>query len=209
MLKIFTVALDSPKKYMASATYTEGMLIIADCKPILGRGDTWKDKILRAIEKRSEQGFVILVEDRSQVFCVGDATPFSFEDIKEGRSMLFQSLDWYFSMLNMGQIVADKTVEPFMVRAGGEGQKIEQSQDDKGRTIYKVDWSSVKGGTKAVLMCVVGAVMQPFSEKYLNDLYGPLEEDPGDEFNYESTFRAITQDVDRARIAKWDKFYAN
>lgn len=202
---IYAVSLESHNRHVAAAVYDGSKLAITHCTAITGPASKWRDNIINTIKTKSEEGHIVLVEDRTHVFCVGDSSPFSFEDMYEGRSMLFNALDWYFAMLNLGQIIADKEVERFLIRSGAEGQKIEKTQDDKGRTVYKVDWASIGGGTKAVLMCVVGAIMQPLSNRYLDAMYGSIEED--EEPNPLSIWEAITHGVDQAEIKKWNKFY--
>ena len=204
---ILTVSLESGKRYKAYGVYDGSKLAITHCIPITGSPSKWKSEVLKEIRNKSDAGFIVLVEDRTEVFCVSDASPFSFEDMSEGRSMLFHALDWYFAMLDMGQLIADPEVERFLIRGGAEGQKIEKLQDEKGRTVYKVDWAGINGGVKAVLMCVAGAMMQPLSDRFLEAMYGPIDDDEDQGFNHEKSWLAITKGVDESRSKKWDDYY--
>lgn len=207
-IKIMAVSLESKKKHKAYAVYNKEYLLFHQCLPIQGKISEWKPGLLQEIEEKSmNQGFTVLVEDLSQTFVIGDASPFSFEDQHDSRSMLFHSLDWYFSMQEMGKLIFENEVKSFIIRAGGEGQRIEKLQDEKGRTIYRVDWARVSGGTKAMLMCVVGAMMPPLTNKYIDDMFGAVEEKDSVEFDPERAFQSITKGYDKARIKRWSSYY--
>lgn len=206
-LQIMAVSLESSKRYMAFALYDGERVAITHCKPLVGKPSKWGAELREKVKQASEEGWSVLVEDRTGVFATGDASIFSFEDVVEGRSMLFHSLDWYFSMQDLGQIIVDKSVEGFMVRSGGEGQKIERRQDDRGRTIYAVDWTSLHGAFKAILMCVSGAMMQPLSDRFLAEMYGNFLEAEDERPAYERSWDAITKGVTNSEIKKWDSFY--
>lgn len=205
MLNIMAVSLESAKRHKAYAMYDGERIAITHCIPVLGQPSAWAADLVEEIKDKLKNGFSVLVEDRTGTYCVDDASQFDFEEVTDGRSMLYQSLDWYFSMLDLGQIIADKSVERFLLRSGGEGQRIERTQDDRGRTVYKVDWTAINGGVKAVLMCVSGAMMQPLSERFIEELYGnmPIEE----ERPPMASFHAITKGFDQEQIKKWDKYY--
>ena len=104
-------------------------------------------------------------------------------DLQTGRSNIYLALDWYFPMMEMGNIIVDPEYQQFIIRAGGEGQKIEKAQDEKGRLVYSINWSSINGGHRALLLCVIACQVEPLSERYVKemlDAWFPMkvEEDP-------------------------------
>lgn len=207
-LNILAVSLESGKRHKAYAVYDGDRLALTHCLPIVGPPSQWAGELREEIEDKDGKGFVVSVEDRTEAFCTGDASVFSFEEMVDGRSMLYHALDHHFALLDMGKIIADKAVERFLIRSGGEGSRIERRQDEKGRTIYAVDWNAFNGGHKACLMCVCAAMMRPLSERFLEAVYGPLEgEGKGKEFDPDRAWNAITMGAARTEIAKWSDYY--
>lgn len=207
-LNIMAVSLESGKRHKAYAVYDGQRLALTHCIPIVGAPSAWGPELAEEIRDKGEKGFVVLVEDRTEQYLVGDASVFSFEEMIDGRSMLYHALDHHFALLDMGKILADKAVERYLIRSGGEGSRIERRQDEKGRTVYAVDWNAFNGGHKACLMCVCAAMMRPLSEGFLEAVYGPLEgEGDGVEFDPDRAWNAITMGAARTEIGKWSGFY--
>ena len=205
VLNIMAVSLESAKKYKAYAVYDGSKLAITHCLPINGPPSQWRDELVDESGKRVERGFAVLVEDRTGTISQ-HATRFLFDDLEEGRTNLYHALDWYFSMFDLGSIIPDESVERYMVRAGAENSTLERKQDDKGRIVYDIQWSSFTGGHKAVLMCVVAAMMEPLSERYLRAMYGAGgRESQVEQFDPKRTFTAITQDYDRNRFEEFEQ----
>jgi hypothetical protein len=120
--------------------------------------------------------------------------------------MLYHALDHYFSLQYMGNLIVDTAVEQFMFRIGSEGSKIEKKQDEKGRTVYSVDWASFSGGNKAVLMCVCAATFPPVSGVFLDRVF--LER--GGQEKQDDALRswhAITKGAVHTRAWQWSDFY--
>ncbi len=207
MLNLMAVSLESGKRHKAYAVYDGERIAITHCVPIVGPPSNWAAELLKEVADKVSNGFSVLVEDRTGTYVASDASQFDFEEVIDGRSMLYHALDWYFSMLDLGQIITDPSVERYLIRAGGEGQKIDRLQDDRGRTIYKVDWSAMNGGVKAVLMCVCGAMMQPMSERYIDAMFGPAESEKGELYDPQNVWESIAKGYDQTQIKKWDKFY--
>lgn len=204
-LKIMTVSLEALSKHKALALYDGDKLAVTHCLPIQGSPSTWRGSLIQEIETLSEAGYAVLIEDRTETIA-RFGTKFLFDEIEDGRSNLYHALDWYFAMQNMGSIIADPSVERFMVRTGSEGAAIERKQDEKGRVVYDVNWLGLTGGHKAVLMCVVAAMMEPLSERYLRSMYD-LSGGQGEKDVYDPkrVFKAITQDYDRDRFMAFEQ----
>ncbi len=207
---IMSVSLESTQKYKAYAIYDKEVLVITDAGIINTKKEGWrkelKDEIIEKTE-RSEVRFITLVEDKTQEFCVGDASPFSFEDMEEDKTMLSHALDWYFTLLGAGKLrIADNKLQGDMIQSSGEGQAIDRKQDDKGRTIYRVDWNRIRGGTRAILMCVVAAMMPPLTNMYIESMFGAYNEEEHKPTPSER-FRKLMDAEEKVRTRKWEKFY--
>lgn len=170
MKKIMAVALESPKKAKAYAVYDGERMVVLGCTQIAGPPSEWKQDLLDEIQDKVNEGFVVLVEDRTGTFCEY-GTQFSFEEEDDGRTMLHHALDWWTAMQGVGNLLVEPEVERFNIRVSSEGSMIDRQQDDKGRVKYNVQWQSFQGGHKAVLMCVVAAMMEPISERYLEAMF--------------------------------------
>lgn len=206
LLNIMTVSLESEKRYKAYGAYDGERLAITHCIPIIGAVSSWKNELVEELHDRYRAGFSVLVEDRFEQFCLGDATPFSFDDIIDGRSMLYHALDHYFSLLNMGNLIADPSVERFIVRAGSEGAKIEKKQDEKGRTVYSVDYATFNGGHKAILMAVCAATFRSLSENFIDQMFdGKIDND--EDVEGLKSFGKVTKGYTKSLIAEWSDYY--
>ena len=200
--KIFTLSLDSEKRHQATAILFAGnRLAITHCLPVTGAPSIWRDKMLADIKSKAAAGFAIAVEDRSGEFSPY-ATSVCFDDMEDGRTLLQRSFDWWFSLKNSGNLILDKSVEQFDMRAGGEGSLIDIKHDDKGRIVYFPNWMSFHGGHKAMLLCVAAAMLEePLSGRWIDAMLGALaQENPAPESPF-SSWQAITlqRDADRAR----------
>jgi hypothetical protein len=178
ILKIMTVSLMGNQKSKAYAVFNGEQLVITRVDMITGMFGLWRKPIVDEVIDKKKKGYVVLVEEKTDLVAQY-ATQYLLEDIEE-RSNLYDALDWYFAMQDMGNIIADDDAKRFLVRAGGEGQKIEKKQDDKGVPYYAIDWTAFHGGYRAVLLCVVAAMTEPLSERYIEAMFGEAVPDPED-----------------------------
>lgn len=201
-IKILAVSLIGRQKHKAYAVYDGESLIVTHVVEIKGLFGTWRDALIEEVQRRQAEGYVCIVEEKTD-HIAQHASQFNFEDvdIETGRSHLYLALDWYFPMLELGNIVVAKELQKFMIRSGAEGQKIERGQDDKGRITYSINWSAFGSGHRALLLCVVGAMIEPVSDRYVQemlDAWVPIEEPE----NPLSSFAAITVGVVRERVRR-------
>lgn len=172
LLKILAICLMSSQKYKAYAVFNGEQLVIADVQPITGIFGLWRDPLIAEIEKSKADGYAVIVEERTDNIAKY-ATQYLLESGADGdsRTNLYEALDWYFAMQDVGNIVFNPAVQKFAIVAGVEGSKIDKRQDEKGRTAYSVDWKAFHGGYRAVLLCVVASMEEPMSERYLKELF--------------------------------------
>jgi len=179
---IFAVSLDSyPKHRAAAILYANGRLFISHCVPIAAKGG-WREKLKQEIAEKVNDGFVVILEDRSGVFSP-HANAFCFEDLHEGRTMLQHAFDWWFSLKNSGNLVLDDSVRRFDMNPRVDGAFIDMKNDDKGRVMYVPAWDNFTGAHKALLLCVLAAKMEPLSEHWFDAFMGAMPPLPKEEWN--------------------------
>ena len=156
-IKILAVSLAGIQKHKAYAVYDGERLIVTHILPIRGAFGTWRDPLVEEVQKRQAEGYVCVVEEKTD-HVAQHGSQFNLEDIdgETGRSNLYLALDWYFPMIEMGNLVVAKECQKFVIKSGAEGQKVEKGQDEKGRAVYSINWSAVSTGHRALLLCVVG-----------------------------------------------------
>lgn len=172
-LKIFAISLTSIKPYKAYGAFDGELLAIVEATPIIGPMAQWKDPLIAEIKAKIKQGFVVIVEEKTEIIAQHGSQYLLEEVNDEGRSNYFDALDWYFAMQDLGSIVFAPDVKQFAFQASGEGSRIERKQDDKGRPVYNVNWQSFHGAYRAILLCVVAATQEPVSGRFLEDMFGP------------------------------------
>lgn len=203
-LRILAVSIVSRQKYKAYAVYDGENLIVTQVDPIPSNDVAWKANLIAEVKDRAEKGFVVLVEERTE-HIAKYGTQYLLDNVYDGRTNFCDAMDWYFSLQATGNLLFHKSCEQYRISSGGEGQKVEQKTDDKGRVIYHVDWNSFHSGYRAILLCVVAAMTEPMSGRYLNELFGPhIEEEKA--LDPLRTFRAITEGVDRAKREWWAEY---
>lgn len=179
VLKILAVSLVGSQRAKAYAIFNGEQLVITGVHLIQGMFSAWRKPLIEEIIDKKSKGYAVLIEERTDLIAQY-GTQYLLEDI-EGRSNLYEALDWYFALHDMGNLIADDDAKRFLIRSGSEGQKIEKKQDEKGRPYYDIDWSSFHGGYRAVLLCVVAAMIEPVSDRFLEAMYGKMPPEPEDD----------------------------
>ena len=203
VLKIFTISLASSKRYKAYAAYNGEQLVIASITPIAGIFNSWRDGLIKEIEEKKAQGYVVLVEENTD-YISQHATQYLLEDIdEEGRSNYFNALDSYFGLANMEAITFHPDVMRFAITPTSENSGIEKKNDDKGRVVYNVQWSKFHGAQRAILLCVIAALHEPVSDRYLKAMFPPSTVD--DEEHPALRWRQRILEMDSQRAIELDK----
>jgi len=176
-VKIFVVCLASLKKFRAHAVYNGETLVIGMVQQIEATGifGKWKAPLIKEIEERKADGYIVLVEEKTD-YISQYATQYLLEDLNDDhegsrRSNYFDALDWFFALADTGNIVFHSDCAQFNINAVSEGGMVDRQNDDKGRSVYKVDWKRFNGGFRAVLLCVVAALYEPLSERFLDVMF--------------------------------------
>lgn len=178
---IFAVSLDSPKKHRAAAIlFDNNRLYLTHCLPISGKG-AWREELKEEIAAKANSGFVVIIEDRSGIFSP-HANSFCFDDVHEGRTMLQHAFDWWFSMQNSGNLVLAEDLNRYAITQV-ENSVVDLKNDDKGRVLYVPEWDKFHGAHKALLLCVVAAMMEPLSDHWFERMLAAFPPLPEEEWN--------------------------
>ena len=199
-LKIMTISLVDGKKFKASAVYDGERLVIVDVRPITGIFSSWKGPLIDEIKKRTADGYAVIVEE------VGDSisqygTQYLLDEIDdlEGKTRMQMLLDGYFEMEGIGALVISKDCAKFALKIGSEGGWIEKKNDEKGRPYYSIDWKRLTGAHRAILLCVVVAMHEPISERYLHAMWGRPDDDPAENPVYRWQSMIDARDLERGK----------
>lgn len=170
-LKIMSISLMSKQKAVAYAAFNGQQLVVTEVAQISGFFSTWRDKLIETVEEKVAAGYAVIVEERTDLIAKY-GTQYLLEDIgDDGRVNLWESLDWYFALDDIDNMLFSDEAKRYHIASGSEGAKVDRVQDEKGRPAYKVDWSRLTGGFRAVLLCVVAAMQEPLSDRYLKAMF--------------------------------------
>lgn len=180
--KILAIAVEGAMPVQVAAIYTKKTLVYTGMESITGSPDEWRDTIEASIADRIARNWVVLVEDKTGSFS-DKAMLFDFDRVDEdGRTYLQLCFDWYFALQARGAIVFPEEMQRFAIRAHTEGTMLDLGHDEKGRLLYKVNWTQFTSGHRAMLMCIAGAILEdPASDRWLNHFLGlpePTANDP-------------------------------
>jgi hypothetical protein len=195
-ISIACLAMMDSKPHLAVALYDyeAQLLYIHSCTPANPNNleaSEWVPELKERLRQYVEKGFSVLIEDITGAMVIDGTTPFSFDDLYEKRPTLYHALDYNFSMQSLRQVTYNDNITRFIIQGNTEGSKIDILQDDKGRKIYRVDWTQFNGGHKAVLMCICAAMMPPVTNSYLETMFEMLED--------------IEEDVEESPLSTWNK----
>lgn len=198
-LKIMTVSLMSVKKFKAYAVYDAGQLMVTDVIPITGMFGTWKQPLIDEVKQKRDAGFAVLVEERTDHIARHGTRYLLEEEGDSGQSNFYDALDWYFALSDLDNVILHSDCQQYAIRIGGEGAKVEKRQDDKGRTVYNVNWSVFNGGFRAVLMCAVAAMQEPVSRRFIDEFCTYLDTPDDEELHPAVAFARALEEGERQR----------
>lgn len=198
--KILGVSLTTSERMAVSAAYDGSTLVVGKLETLDGNLLTWRGRATERVREAVAAGTSVFVEE------MGDAVSqhahgLLFSDMHplDSSPMLAVALDWYFAMMNAGAIVFAPGTERCRIMESA----VDMTNDDRGRNVYRVDWSRVKGSHRAMMLCCLAAEgLQPVSEGYINQLYWHMPQPGGEPENPYARMRAVLHewDVDRERV---------
>jgi len=193
ILKIMAISLMGNQRSKAYAVFNGEQLVVTAVLPISGTFNSWRQPLIDDIIDKKGKGYVVLIEEKTDLIAQ-HGTQYLLEDV-EGKSNLHDALDWYFALQDMGNLIVPDELRKYLIRSGSEGQRVEKKQDDNGRPYYVIDWNAFHGGYRAVLLCVVAAMTEPISDRFIQAMFGDPLSDP-DDLNPVRRWKRL--------IAEWD-----
>lgn len=182
-VKIFAASLIGSKKFKAVGVFSqEKGLIIASISPVTGAFGTWRQPLVDEVQKWVDNGAIVLVEENGEAISQ-HGTKYLLEDMDDdsGKTNLAVALDAYFQLQDSDYLIIPPDYQRYVLQAGGEGSWIEKKSDDKGRPFYNIDWQRFTGAHRAILLCVVAAMYEPISGRFLEAMWGKQEIDDYEE----------------------------
>ena len=190
--KIFCVSLLGKEQVRATAAFKDDRLVIVKLEKISGVFGTWKQKLIKEIKKKHDQGFTILVEERGDMFCeYGLKLLLESSDHSERRAYMSIAFDLYFNLQRMQNIKFPQELQRHVIQES----IVNVVTDDRGKNKYDVNQGSFNGYHRSILLCSLAALhVHQTTEAYMNEFLAGinlLEEDV-----CTSTLRAITVERD-------------
>lgn len=175
--QILAIAFEGSRPAQGSALYDGQSLYVRSLDEINEDRYVFAEAIKQVIEDKTAEGWVVMVEDRTFSF-PGNAASWDFDAIGvDGKTNLSACLHWYFTLQGRGQLAFEDAAKRYELRLGGAADWIFKKNDERGRTVYSVEWTQFSGAHRALLMCVAGAVMEePLSRRWMKEYLGKKRE---------------------------------
>ena len=158
----------------AGAVWENGILLFTHIKRVAEDPEFWIPELLEDIQKKLASGdWVVLVDDKTSSFS-GDVIAYDFDALGAfGRTNMQNALDWYVALQTRRAVEFDEAARHFELRIDSANGIVSTTNDEKGRLLYKIDFSQFTPGHRAMLMCVAGATMEePLSERWMKKFLG-------------------------------------
>ena len=175
--QILAIAFEGNRPAQGAALYDGESLYVRSLNEVNEDKYVFAEAIKQVIEEKSSEGWVVMVEDRTFSF-PGRAVSWDFDATgPDGKINLHSCLDWYFSLSSRGQIAFEDQAKRHEIRLGGMTDWISRKHNERGQSLYSVDWTQFTGCHRALLMCVAGAVMEePLSDRWMKAFLGHKRE---------------------------------
>ena len=164
--KIATISLMGDTRVVAVSAYSDGALAIASMDKLGGVFRDWRKDLSDRIDALKSNGFSILIETDSPYFSEsGHCIRMDQVDDEERRTYQNIALDRYLSLQAMGDNASDKVGEwrgnirmaKSIQRHWLQTSNLNIMQDEKGRSRYDIENSSLTGYHRALLLSVLAA----------------------------------------------------
>lgn len=175
--KILAITCEMGRPAQATAAWDGENLFIMEITEAGGDPYAWLVKAKSDIEKKAAAGWVVMVGDRTMSF-PPPATCWDMNAMTvDGKTNLHAALEMYFALQARSALIFEPHLKKYQIRLGGENDMAHMENDDRGRSIYRVNWSNFRDAHLALLMCVAGATQEePMSERWVKTFAGHLPE---------------------------------
>lgn len=180
--RVFAVSFENNQQAEAEAIWKNNTLYIDRIELIFQDIEFWIPELLKKFQVRLETNWVVIVDDKTGMFS-DDVIAYDFDtDVGDGRTNLQKTLDCYFSLQSRYAIGFDAQAERYAIKSNQDNSIFNLDHDEKGRKVYKIQWTKFTSGHRAMLLCVAGAVMEePLSERWIREFCGyqpPIKQPP-------------------------------
>ncbi|MDE5832049.1 MAG: hypothetical protein K2H64_03540 [Desulfovibrio sp.] len=174
--KILAVSCEMGRPAQATASVAYDKLFIMDISEAPGNYRDWLETAMEDMEKKTAAGWVVMVADRTRTF-PSSATSWDMNAIVEGKKTNLQiALEMYFALQSRGAIIFEPPALKHQIQLGGDTGMTYLENDDRGRSVYRVNWANFSSAHLALLMCVAGAFKEdPLSERWMKVFAGTIK----------------------------------
>ena len=171
--KILAITCEMGNPAQGTAIWDGQRLFIMDIAKASGDRFAWLEKALEDIEKKTAKGWVVMVGDRTRSFPPPATTWDMNATNPEGHTKLHAALEMYFALQSRRALVFEPNLKKFQIHLGGDNGMAFIENDDRGRSVYRVNWDKFESVHLVVMMLVAGAVMEePLSDRWMNIFAG-------------------------------------
>lgn len=175
--KILAITCEMGRPAQATAAWDGQNLFIMEITEAGADPYSWLQNAQADIVKKSAAGWVVMVGDRTGSY-PAPATAWNMNAMAEsGKTNLQTTLEMYFALQSRGQLIFEPHLKRYQINLGGPNDMAYLDTDDRGRGIYRINWTDFKDAHLALLMCVAGAALEePWSERWVKTFAGELPE---------------------------------
>ena len=175
--KILAITCEMGRPAQATAAWDGQNLFIMEITEAGVDPYSWLHNAQVDIEKKSAAGWVVMVGDRTGSY-PPPATAWNMNGMSEsGKTNLQSAMEMYFALQSRGTLIFEPHLKKYQIHLGGENDMAYMENDDRGRSVYRINWTNFRDAHLALLMCVAGAAMEePLSERWIKTFAGKLPE---------------------------------
>ena len=163
----------------------------------------WRGRLAKEIKSLGEKGFHVIVEEMTDHVAQYATHVLLSDSGANGRPLLAEALDWYFGLMNSGSIQFVKGTERTRITESS----IDMDMDDRGRNVYRINWRSVRGEQRSlILACLACEGMPIINDSYIEELFEAYDnnDDDQDDMPALKIARAISKS-NLERVAEMDR----
>lgn len=173
--RLVGVSLMSRDRVAVTAAYDGSVLLIGNVIPLTGSLLSWRKNAIEFVKKEIEAGAAVFVEEMADhVSQYAHQVLLQDNHPDENRPLISLALDNYMALDNAGALQFANGTQSIKILES----TIDTITDDKGRNAYRVNWATIKGGHRALMLCCLATEgMQAVTENYVSELYSAIDQE--------------------------------
>jgi hypothetical protein len=154
--KIYCVSTVGGIPYGVLASWRSGQLSIVKVETFPTGIASYKEPITKLVKERVKKGFLVFIEEGFSSIKVAGAYQVGMDTVDDvaGVTVVNMAMKQYRAMTSGGIIVYGASVGNISIPE----TNINQTIDDKGRTLYELEWEAIKPQHRALLLVVYAVV---------------------------------------------------